>query len=223
MRKIIDKIILIIDRNFFELLFIFAFVIFVHAYKNLNYEIISEISNSKSVNSPFLNEKEELIKKAVKEFENEAYFRGIDIDASYLTFNIQSNLNQYGKNSSQSIEDGSTVLGVCHGLGHINYRDSLFEEGSYPQLRQVVFHELGHCLWDLKHNAKESPDIMSEYAFDWNAEFKQPNAEIFWNQQVDKFFNEIKKNESKGLIFRINQKLTKLKYKTFWNIKNRQI
>lgn len=204
-------------------IYLISFLLIIWSLSNgdMQKRLLNEIANSKTIYSENLNFKEEQIKQLVKEFENEAYFRGVTIDASYITFNIKNDLNQYLKIASNNVDSDYTVLGVCHSLGHINYQDSLFKEESKFQLRLVVFHELGHCLWGLDHKGKETMDIMSENAYDWDKAFLDPNGRVLWNNQVDLFFNEIKRNkQTTGVIFRLNQQMAKLKYQTYWKIKN---
>lgn len=93
-------------------------------------------------------------RQIVMEFETDAAKNFTSYDAS----NVKSIKMVGDKLSWIDDEANKTAVGICYyrmdGVGEIQIKSSHWEKISYAEKKQMLYHELGHCVMNLDHDDK---------------------------------------------------------------------
>ena len=101
-----------------------------------------------------------------------------------LDFHMNSKVNfKFVENLGQRIENGEILVthGVCdHKKNIILLNKAHWYSLDFYNRKELVYHELGHCVLNMSHAGKEEIDIMRPIKYSAN-----PNGSN-WNYLVDK-------------------------------------
>lgn len=142
------------------------------------------IWQSYSVGQVPRTKEEKIIQVIVQEFMKDAALHKVEVSLWRLSFSVQRNLEN---------KDGSSNLGVCyHARNHIIISQDSFDPQAYQELKATIYHELGHCLFGLKHESlrRDFPPLMLDGNSGWDALIKiRPEL---WDLAVKDLFSKAK-------------------------------
>lgn len=152
-------------------------------------------------------QEEMMLVAVLSEFITEAAKNQVKAKLEDVTFEFQDSLESHKADLKLPVY----FCGVCYmGRKHIQLSKAFITPGAYQEFKATVYHELGHCIYDLGHyeSYQGLPPLMYKEKANWD-ELVHVNPQ-FWDIQVENFFTDVRnKPKPKTYVERRVSALTK--------------